>query len=556
MDHFTKLHDVAKRYAVNGRTDSAALLVWFLEHIFRLDDIDAQDAVCDGALDFGIDAVVVSDPEEEIYVFQCKRVEKSTRGLGNASLTPFVGALEHLKTKARVETLIRSTTNTDLKTLLIDGKVADKCETYRLRPVFVTNAAATADAYAYIRTVAADDGLVIDLWDRNRIGPVLDQMDREWAIENAISLRLDPGQFFFSGPQTKVDLFIGAIEAIELIRLPGISDYRLFAQNVRLGLGKTRVNQDIERAVQRQEDHPNFLSFHNGLTIVCRSLAISRNRLRMNQYSVCNGCQSLITLHRNAGVLTDSLRLVVRVVRVAEGRELAEEIAYRTNNQNPISLRDLSANDATQLQLEADFNSRYGDKSVYGIKRGATTGSDVLSNEAAGLMLLALYSRQPWSAHQKYRVFGDLYGQIFRYGISATHIRLAQLLFEEVKGAIPTIGNERVRGYGLTTHIVLYLLGEILRKEPAGLTLLEAPLKYVADRSGLNKKREAALLQKVRAILQELVLELNYVIEESEDFDYKRVFKSQKQVGELASQILKAYEKDKKRGKSTVFDVV
>jgi hypothetical protein len=57
----------------------------------------------------------------------------------------------------------------------------------------------------------------------------------------------------------------------------------------------------------------------------------------------------------------------------------------------------------------------------------------------------------------------------------------------------------------------------------------------VADRSGANKKRQANVLAKVKAILNEVVLELNYLMDESQDFDYKRVFKSQKQVFDLAN---------------------
>ena len=44
---FQNLEDLAKRYEVTGRTKSAAFLMWFLETVYRLDDVDAQDAVCD-----------------------------------------------------------------------------------------------------------------------------------------------------------------------------------------------------------------------------------------------------------------------------------------------------------------------------------------------------------------------------------------------------------------------------------------------------------------------------------------------------------------------------
>ena len=47
---FGLIDSYAKRYEVPGRTKSAAFLIWFLETIYRLDETDAQDAVCDRSL--------------------------------------------------------------------------------------------------------------------------------------------------------------------------------------------------------------------------------------------------------------------------------------------------------------------------------------------------------------------------------------------------------------------------------------------------------------------------------------------------------------------------
>src|SRR5262249_39255118 len=152
-------------------------------------------------------------------------------------------------------------------------------------------------------------------------------------------------KLFYEGPKSDPRLVYAAIPAKELVRLPGITDTRIFAQNVRLGLGKTRVNREILESVSNQSEHPRFLTFHNGLTIVTKTLSIRGSKLSLNHYSVCNGCQSLLAFYDNRALLTDDLEVLVRIVRVGADR-LPEIIAYRTNNQNAISLRDLSANDA------------------------------------------------------------------------------------------------------------------------------------------------------------------------------------------------------------------
>ena len=130
---------------------------------------------------------------------------------------------------------------------------------------------------------------------------------------------------------------------------------------------------DILESVNAKAEHRDFLTFHNGLTIVAKEVKVYGNKLYLSRYSVCNGCQSLLTFYENRALLTDDLEVLVRVVRVSEDLKISERIAYRTNNQNSISLRDLRSNDSTQIQLKAEFDKLYGKFATYGIKSGDTT---------------------------------------------------------------------------------------------------------------------------------------------------------------------------------------
>ncbi len=47
-------------YLVGSRTGSTAMLAWFLEHVWRIEPEEAEDALCDGSNDKGIDAIVVA----------------------------------------------------------------------------------------------------------------------------------------------------------------------------------------------------------------------------------------------------------------------------------------------------------------------------------------------------------------------------------------------------------------------------------------------------------------------------------------------------------------
>src|SRR3546814_12131882 len=58
------------RHLISGRTESRAFLGWFLENYYRLDETDAQDSICDGPDDKGIDGISVDNNIERIDVFQ------------------------------------------------------------------------------------------------------------------------------------------------------------------------------------------------------------------------------------------------------------------------------------------------------------------------------------------------------------------------------------------------------------------------------------------------------------------------------------------------------
>jgi hypothetical protein len=516
--------------------------------------VEAEDAVCDRKSDEGFDAIFVNDPRREIAVFQCKRKQGLPGTLGDVDLKTFVGSLAHMNSKSAVDHLVGTSKNSDLVKLLKSLGVAEKIEAgYDVKPIFVCNIASNADCEKYLPQATAA-GHAIDLWDLKRLGPVLKQLSRDWFIDEQATLKLPASRSFVFGPKTQPNLVYGAIKATQLVTLPGIDDLRLFAQNVRLGLGNTRVNTEIVESVKSKKEHPNFITFHNGLTVVAKSMKFRRGKLSLKDFSVCNGCQSLLSLWENRNKLTDDLQILVRIVRVGQDRQIAEQIAYRTNNQNPISLRDLSSNDTAQVHLKNAFDSLFSNFATYSIKRGERGANNEVANEEAGRLILALKVKEPWSAHQKYRVFGDLESRIFDYELQPDQIRLAQLLSDIVSDEAKSLNYERVAKYGLTHYILIYLVGEVLRLDKDGQAFLRRPLPYLATNAAANKK-EGEVLASLRALTKFVVTELNYFIKENgEDaYDYKTAFKSQTDVQSIRNAVQKAFEKDVATGRAKPF---
>lgn len=553
---FASLNQFVIPYEAQGRTASAALLIWFLEVLFRLDETEAQDAVCDKKHDAGVDAIVVSDNSKEITVFQAKRKEKLPATLGDVDLKNFVGALAQFKSRSSVQKLIATSKNDELRKLLEDGDVADKIENgYRIRPIFVCNVAANADATNYLVQAEAA-GHLIELWDLKRLGPLLKQLSKDWFLDEEVKLKVDADHLFYFGAKTSPRLVYTSVRAQELVGLPGIDDSRIFAQNVRLGLGKTRVNKDIIQSVVDRDEHENFLTFHNGLTVVAKDIKVRGSTITLSGLSVCNGCQSLLSFYENRRFLTQKLEVLVRIVKVGADRKLPEVIAYRTNNQNAISLRDLNSNDSAQLRLKNEFDSLYGDYSEYTIKRGESVDALELKNEDAGRMILALYLGEPTSAHQKYRIFGDLEARIFSIDTNASRIRLAQLLTGEIYSLRSKIKEERISKYGLTIFILLYLVGCVLKESPDGNKFLKDPSPYLKSRLNVGNAQDKLLLS-LRPIIDHVIVELNYYVKEhgGDSYDYKSEFKSPKAVEVLRNAVVKAYEKDLHNGRAQQFSL-
>jgi hypothetical protein len=79
-------------YQSKGRSESATFLNWFLEQIYRLDNVAADDAICDEFNDKGIDGVYVDEINEEIHIFQARIRKKAGGTIGDNDLKTFTGS--------------------------------------------------------------------------------------------------------------------------------------------------------------------------------------------------------------------------------------------------------------------------------------------------------------------------------------------------------------------------------------------------------------------------------------------------------------------------------
>ena len=248
-----------KPYENRAPDFSGRFIRWFLENIYRLDAIDADDACVDAKHDKGVDAIYIDDVTETVHIVQSKTKTKDNAEFGDTDLKEFYGTLQQFASKQKIEDLYAESTNQKLKQTIARTGLATKVDSgYEVLGIFISNASANDDARAVLGKLAK-----IDLFDAAAIA------------SNYVDLNVDGGikeQYYFDISDSDVieydaggaaaRLFLAP--ALNLLKMSGIADGSLFEQNVRLALGNTKVNKGLRKSIKNKDEHKNFPLYHNG----------------------------------------------------------------------------------------------------------------------------------------------------------------------------------------------------------------------------------------------------------------------------------------------------
>lgn len=547
---YPSILDVIDPCLVNGRTESHSFLVWYLQHYFRLDDTDALDAVCDGPDDKGIDAIYVDENLDSIVVFQCKLIQNAKKTLGDKLLKEFVGTLAQFQTSSSISEIITTTSNSELAHLMKDKEVDKKITNgYSVRGIFVTNTRIDKNGIEYAHK---QDNLSVV--DKSELVATYVPVDKARSVSTPASFDIsgyDSGTYQVGGTR----VVIAPLKGADLIQLDGIVSQALFASNVRGSLGRTKVNKDIGASIDDASEHQNFLLYHNGLTILCEKINKAADTIVISDYSVVNGCQSLTSLYDHRRKVTEDLRIMVRLIELPPGSDLADRITHHSNNQNSINARDLQSNSTIQRRLQSEFRTRYDGEVFYRIKRGELTGlaTSVIENDEAGRLLLAFDLKQPWSCHQTYKILDELHAAIFaRPEVNADRVFAVTLILEVILDALGGVQDQLMGSYRLTRYLLLLLVREALSLDGDGKRFCQNPSDFLAQPRGEERIRACC-----RRVVDDLVIDFNAEIRERQDagkpLDYKRELKSPTAVRSLSRSIIAQYQKSILRSRVSSF---
>jgi len=144
----------------------------------------------------------------------------------------------------------------------------------------------------------------------------------------------------------------------------------LFARNVRLWLGNTETNQEIQKTFKTSPKE--FAYSNNGITILCKKHIHDpgKQELLLENPRVVNGSQTLHSIRQVENPPTNA-RVMVRIInvpasnqddlpaRIEKRKEVIHKISIRSNQQNPIKRWNLVSNDDFQNELARHFWAKH-----------------------------------------------------------------------------------------------------------------------------------------------------------------------------------------------------
>jgi len=513
-----------------------------LENYYRLDTLEAVDSVCDQNGDKGVDGIYINDADNTIDVFQSRISQKRNSSVGDTPLKEFFGTLSQFESKERLENLLNSAGDAQVAKLIRRLDLPAKLASYEIRGIYLCNLDLDANGSTYLAITPA-----ICFVGKGTLESTYVSDKRTEPVSAPVVFDVAG----FSSAEYIVDAntraVIVPIKAKELTALQGIADQSLFDRNVRGSLGNTKVNRDIVASIRDPNVHKLFPLFHNGITIICRQMNQTPEKITIDEYFVVNGCQSLNSLFDHRKALTENLRILTKIIRMDVASDLAERVTRFSNNQNGTKARDFKSNNPIQVRLQNEFAARYPNRYSIEVKRGEKLpAGEVISNEDAGLYFMAFDLKEPWATHRKYQVFDDKYADVFgRPEVTADRIVFCHSLMQNVKEAIPKINNQLFGKYALTRYTLLFILRMILEQDEIGKEMIQHPEDFVRVPATQKKLGEC-----LRTIMNDIVIDVNGEVDPlGDDFDYRDKLRDSEWVKGLGRAVVGNHLKLVQRGR-------
>lgn len=416
---YAKISEEIKQdyYQQNFPNDGQRFVAWYLRNIHLRDMNETRFDITDGSDDKQIDAIVVDDDNNTVFVIQGKFI-----GEGSVDAEPL---REVLSSWIQLKDLVRlqDNCNSKLKQKLSELSLAlddDYDIVFELIATGDLTSSAQNDLATFQLNLAEADDFPASIH-------VLNEDELKTRYEMALekehpvikhSFQLEEGKY--------IKMNIGGTEVVmaalplrDCIKFPGIKDGTLFQKNVRQSLGlNNRVNKGIKSTIFKKGQE--FFFYHNGITAICSKMKLSDDgKFEASGLSVVNGCQSLNTiLSCSEKVKTlDDVYIMFRFYEIPQ-RDRSDKISISTNSQSAVKPRDLRSNDRRVLTLKKLYEQKYP-RGYLVTKRGEEPPADrdknfVVDLSDLGKHMISWHSQRPNIAYSETKIFDKYFEQLFK----------------------------------------------------------------------------------------------------------------------------------------------
>ncbi|AOE39096.1 abortive phage infection protein [Pantoea agglomerans] len=406
--------------------------------LLNVSDEEAEDAITDGSMDRGVDAVFIDDREgrNAVHIFQFKyadKYENSKKNFPSNEIDKLVSFFEDL---LDLNKSLEKTCNpllwnkikeiwSLLETTTPSIEVHFCGNTLEMQQGEKARADASLGKYKYINVHHHSLTSIINLFvhgNKSKVNDQIQLVDKD----------------YFDRTDGSIRGLICTVEASEIVRLiadpnnPSVVREEIFDDNVRVYLTRTnKINRKIiETALS--DDRPLFWYLNNGITITCDSFSYMKGKraplVELKNIQIVNGGQTSNALFEASAKSEDKLEDVLILVRIIETKSqpVSLAIAESTNSQTPIKSRDLRSNDEIQKKLAEAFEGMglaYERKNGQHLDKAKNIRVDALS---AGQAHLAFTLELPEVAKKdRGRIFSDLYETVFTDDLTADDLLAA-----------------------------------------------------------------------------------------------------------------------------------
>jgi hypothetical protein len=248
----------------------------------------------------------------------------------------------------------------------------------------------------------------------------------------------------------------------------------------------------------------------------------------------------LLALHSSKDELTPELAIVTKFVEIGDNPQLGSLITYRSNNQNPVDMRDQRSTDRIQRDLQAQMAEGYGDRLFVSIRNGETpTAPETLDNRVAAQLIMAIWLQEPWAAVRKVRLFDQDYGRVFSRHMTADRLFLAHELNKLVENRRSDLVPELRASFASVRFTLIYLVSLLVRQSDLGNRLFDQPGEWLPEKLD-------DVLARLDDFVDEAIQSVNFHVQNAQQeaeekeitYDPKVAFKSREGVRDLEQSVM------------------